>query len=372
MTPKEIDVLSEFFQQALLRWFKNNRRDLPWRRKYEPYHVWLSEIMLQQTQMERGVKYFLRWLKRFPDIAAVASADEQEIMKYWEGLGYYARARNLHKAAKVMMSEFDGEVPGEYDSLLRLPGVGPYTASAISSIAFNSDIPVVDANVERVFSRLFDIDEPIKGRGVHKKICNIAEKLLPKGVARQFNQALMDLGGLICKPKKPDCGLCPISRKCLAYCGNFVEDRPVKGLPQQTILIEMSTGILVRDRYIFIQQRKADDIWGGLWEFPGGRLKENESPETAVVREFEEETGFSVGICSKITTVTHFFTKYKVVLHCYRCRLDQDSILPELTAAQKFHWIQEAQLDSYGFPAGHRKFIEYMREKCPEILIKDC
>lgn len=367
-----MDNKFNFFRNALLRWFSSNNRELPWRLNYDPYHVWLSEIMLQQTQMERGVAYFQRWLQRFPDIDSIATADPQEILKYWEGLGYYARARNLYKAAKTIVDEFDGEIPSNYDDLLRLPGVGPYTASAILSIAFNYNIPVVDANVERVFSRIFDIDEPLKERGVHEKIKRMAEKLLPEGKARQFNQALMDLGGLICTPRKPQCGLCPISKECLAYLGNFVIDRPVKVAKQQTITIEMATGLILKNGYVFIQQRRDDDIWGGLWEFPGGRLKEGESPSDAVVREYKEETGFKVKVRRKITTVIHFFTKYKVILHCYQCLLDQDSILPDLNAAQKFHWIKEAQLDSYGFPAGHRKYIGYIRQHCPEILFRDC
>ncbi len=362
----------KFFHNALLRWFRSKGRELPWRQFYKPYHVWLSEIMLQQTQMDRGVVYFERWIKRFPDIQAIASADSKDIMKYWEGLGYYTRARNLRKAAKMMVAEFGGELPESYGDLLSLPGVGPYTASAISSIAFNRDIAVVDANVKRVFARIFDIDKPLKDKGIHDKVNSIAEKLLPKGLSREFNQALMDLGGLICTPTNPDCGLCPVSKQCLAYLGNFIEDRPVKGLPQQIIPIEMSTGLLVKDGYIFIQQRLDDDIWGGLWEFPGGRLKKGETPEVAVIREFKEETGFRVGVCQKITTVIHFYTKYKVILHCYQCYLEQESILPELNAAQKFHWVKEEQIDAYGFPAGHRKYIEYIRENCPEVLYRDC
>ncbi len=360
------------FRNALLRWFANHGRDLPWRKDYEPYQVWLSEIMLQQTQMERGVAYFQRWLYRFPSIQSVADGELDEILKYWEGLGYYARARNLHKAAQHMVASNGGEVPGSYAELLDLPGVGPYTASAIASIAYNHDIAVVDANVERVFSRIFDIDKPLKSNGVQARIVSIANELLPNGKARQFNQALMDLGGQICTPKNPQCGICPVEKMCKAYQGNFVSDRPIKGKSQPLIHIEMATAILVVAENIFIQQRFDNDIWGGLWEFPGGRLKERETPETAVVREYAEETGFQIEICEKVTTVIHYHTKYKVTLHCYRARLKQTSTLPVLQAAQKYHWVGEEQLDGYGFPAGHRKFLDFIRDSRPDIFLKSC
>lgn len=365
-----IDILS--FRSSLLRWFRRNGRPLPWRSTYHPYHVWLSEVMLQQTQMDRGVAYFNRWLLRFPDVQSVAEATSSEVLKIWEGLGYYARGRNLHKAARLLVTQHNGELPETYEELLQLPGIGPYTAAAIASIAFNQDIPVVDANVERVFARLFDIEKPLKSKGVHGEIVDLAEKLLPKGEAREFNQALMDLGGLICTPKNPDCAICPVASHCKAYLGNFVEDRPIKKAKQPLVEIEMSTGLLLHEGHIFIQQRLDNDIWGGLWEFPGGRLKEEESPEEAVVREYREETGFTVEVCSKVTTVIHFYTQYRVILHCFRCRLKQESKLPDLQAAQAYHWVADDQLDNYGFPAGHRKFIEYMKHTCPHILLREC
>jgi A/G-specific adenine glycosylase len=328
--------------------------------------------MLQQTQMERGVVYFERWLKRFPDVTAVAKASSYEIIKYWEGLGYYARARNLHKAARLMELHHDGGVPRDYKELLKLPGIGPYTASAIASIAFNADLPVVDANVERVFARIFDIEKPLKSKDVHRQIQGLARTLLPPGEARDFNQALMDLGGMVCTPRNPDCGNCPVAGQCSAHRGDFVEDRPVKKQSGQRIHIEMATGLLVKRGHIFIQQRHNDDIWGGLWEFPGGRVEDGESPEEALIREYREETSFRVEICRKVTTVIHFYTQYKVTLHCYLCRLPGESLLPDLRAAQKYHWVDREQLENYGFPAGHRKFIEYMRSTCPEMLMVEC
>jgi A/G-specific adenine glycosylase len=192
----------EHIERRLLAWFRQTKRDLPWRRTYDPYHVWISEIMLQQTQMDRGVDYFRRWVARFPDVTAVAAAGEQEILKYWEGLGYYARARNLHRAARVMVEEHGGMIPCEYDDLLSLPGIGPYTAAAIASIACDQDMPAIDANVMRIFARLFDIDEPVKDLGCRQHIEQLAWELLPAGKARAFNQALMDLGRPGLHPEK--------------------------------------------------------------------------------------------------------------------------------------------------------------------------
>ena len=229
--------------QPLLQWFRKTNRDLPWRRTYNPYHVWISEIMLQQTQMDRGVTYFLRWINRFPDIQAVAAAEEQEILKYWEGLGYYARARNLHKAAKIIALDFGGEVPCEYQQLLRLPGVGPYTAAAIASVAGNYDIPVIDANVIRVYARIFNIGEPVKHRQVKVRLAQIAESLLPKGQSRAYNQALMDLGGLVCTPKNPKCSDCPVAAACMALLKGTVQERPVVGPSKKIITVHKVAGL---------------------------------------------------------------------------------------------------------------------------------
>lgn len=361
-------------QKALLEWFRGSNRQLPWRKTYDPYHVWISEIMLQQTQMERGVQYFTRWLERFPDITAVAEAEEHEILKHWEGLGYYARARNLHAAAKILSEQYGGIIPCDPDELRSLPGIGPYTAAAVSSIACNTDIPVVDANVLRVYARLFDIDGSVKAGPSRRKIEKLAWRMLPTGQARIFNQALMDFGGLVCLPRVPDCRRCPLRSHCLALQRGTVQDRPVTGNGKKTILIEMATGVLEREGKLFIQQRNSDDIWGGLWEFPGGQLEQGEAPAEAVVREYLEETGFRVAVCREITSVTHFYTRYKVVLHCFACRLieNRSQYEPRLTAAQDYRWVLPEDISRYGFPAGHRKMLEYIASACPELLADPC
>ncbi len=369
---KYMQETREQLQQKLIYWFRRTARPLPWRQTYNPYHVWISEVMLQQTQMERGVDYFNRWVERLPDVASVAAAEEQEILKLWEGLGYYARARNLHAAAKMLMERFDGIIPCDPLELQSLPGIGPYTSAAISSIACNTDIPVVDANVLRVYARLFDIDGPVKTGVARSQIERIASEMLPAGQARVFNQALMDFGGMICLPRNPKCSSCPLKDYCLSLLRRTVAERPFVESAKKTTLIEMATGILEVNGRIFIQQRQVDDIWGGLWEFPGGRIEPGESPDSAVIREYFEETGYSVEICQKIITVTHFYTRYKVVLHCFSCRLNGEPNDPLLTAAQAFKWVLPRDINHFGFPAGHRKILEHIASHCPELLSDPC
>ncbi len=366
---KQSGCSAEFLQERLIRWFKLYRRDLPWRRTYNPYHVWISEIMLQQTQMERGVAYFTRWIDRFPDAAAVAAADQQEILKYWEGLGYYSRARNLHKAAKVIVDDFGGEVVCDYDILLKLPGIGPYTAAAIASIAGNRDIAVIDANVIRVYARLFDIGSPVKEKTAKDRIASIARELLPAGKARLFNQAVMELGGLLCTPKLPECSLCPLSDCCLALARGTVGERPVTGKSKKIITVQRVAGIIFHKGSIFLMQRGENDVWGGLWDFPGGELELGEGePEELVADRIFESSRLLVDVVEPITTVVHHYTRYKIILHCFLCLLKGDNRAPVFKSADDYRWVAPYELDSFGFPAGARKVLEYIIQERPELL----
>jgi A/G-specific adenine glycosylase len=354
--------IQPILQKALLDWFKKNQRDLPWRHTYEPYQIWISEIMLQQTQMDRVTVFFTRWMDAFPDITTLAASSEDQVLKLWEGLGYYSRARNILKTAQLLIKNHQGKVPDSRKQLLALPGIGPYTAGAIASISFNRDVPVVDANIERLFSRLFNIDL-IPGSPEAKRLnWQKAEELLPTGHARDFNQALMELGALICRPGNPDCGACPAASHCLALKYDLIPERPVPKKSKKIIPIEMATGILIHNGMVFIQQRLADDVWGALWEFPGGRIELTEKPEQTVVREFREETEFEVEVESKIINTVHHYTRYKVTLHCFFLRLVGSDTDPVLHAAQDFKWVFFKALQEYGFPAGHRKLITYLEE----------
>jgi len=351
------------FRTALLDWFAAEKRDLPWRRDYAPYAVWISEIMAQQTQMDRVVPYFNRFLAQFPDVAALAAADEDAVLVAWEGLGYYSRARHLHAAAKKIMADFGGRLPDRPEDIRELPGIGDYTAAAIASIAFGADVPVVDANVLRILARMDDIDTPIREPAGRAKAQALAERLLPGGRARQWNQALMELGGLVCRPKKPRCAACPVRELCQARHLGIVSDRPVLSKTKDIVPLNVATGVLVQAGRVFIQKRLPKGAWGNLWEFPGGRIEPGETPEAAAVRELREETGFETDVAGKLAVIRHGYTTFRVTLHCFLLHLTgrpREACPPEpvLTAAQQSLWVAPAELTRFAFPAGHRKLID--------------
>jgi A/G-specific adenine glycosylase len=351
------------FTSALLDWFAANRRDLPWRRDPAPYGVWISEIMAQQTQMDRVVPYFLRFLDRFPDLAALAGAGEDAVLKAWEGLGYYARARNLLAAARRMAAEHQGRFPDTVPAIRVLPGIGDYTAAAIASIAFGVDVAAVDANVMRVLARVADIDSPIRETAAKARVRELADRLLPRGRAGEFNQAMMELGALVCRPRTPDCAACPVAGLCQARHLGIVPDRPVLSATRDIVPLSVATGVLVQAGRIFIQKRLPQGAWGNLWEFPGGRIEPGETPDAAVTREFREETGFATAVADKLSVIRHGYTTYRVTLHCFLLSLpglDRNAAPPEpvLTAAQQSLWVPREDLSRFAFPAGHRKLID--------------
>ncbi len=322
-------------QQALLAWFDANARPLPWRRHYTPYEVWISEIMLQQTQMERGVSYFLRWMERFPDLPALAAAFEEDVLHAWEGLGYYSRARNLLAAARLVMQEHGGVFPSDPEAIRALPGIGPYTTAAIASIAFNLPVACIDANVERVIARVFDVDSPVKSGPAAARIAELARRILPEGEARRHNQARMELGALVCG-KKPRCGQCPLARFCTALHLGIVHERPVPGKKAEITPIEVVTGVLSSHDRVFVQKRLPQGAWGGLWEFPGGRVE---------------------GI------IRHGYTPYPVRVPCFAQALVTDDTPrppepPVLTAATACRWLERGELESLAMPAAHRKLAD--------------
>ncbi len=343
----------------LLKWFALYQRPLPWRQDYHPYQVWIAEIMGQQTQMERVVQYFTRWMELFPDVASLARAPEQTVLKAWEGLGYYSRAHNIRRTAKILLAEHAGQIPADRHSLLALPGIGPYTAAAILSIGFNQPYPLVDANVERVFARLHDLEKPVKAAAGKKAVQKLATLYLDQESPRAFNQALMELGALVCTPKKPLCQVCPLQGQCLAYCRDTVALRPVLTKRPERIDIVMACGIIENNGLVYIQQRLPNDIWGGLWEFPGGRLEADETPAQGALREILEETGWQARLEKPYQTVTHYYTRYRVTLHSFLCSMVEagQAQEPRLTAATRFAWVNRQELQRYPFPAGHRQLV---------------
>ena len=345
----------------LLGWFARNKRPLPWRIDCSPYEIWISEVMLQQTQVETVIPYYLRWLKRFPNVEAIAEAPEDEILKHWEGMGYYARAQNIQKTARILVSECAGEFPVDHQAILRLPGIGPYTAGAIMSLAFNQDVPAVDGNVERVLARLFDIKTPVKERETRALIWTLAQGLIPKGEARNFNQALMELGAVVCTPKTPSCSACPIDRYCASLRLGIVQDRPVPAMKKRTVAVEAALGILVRRGRIFIQKRGGSGLMPGLWEFPGGKIRAGESPEQALVREFSEELGIKIRPLRKIAVIKHQYTSFRVTLHCFFCRASDEHQEPVLRAAVASRWVTTEEIAQFAFPAANGKLLKRLQ-----------
>lgn len=358
-------------QQSLLHWFATRQRPLPWRKNYRPYEVWISEIMLQQTQMERGVSYFKRWMRRFPDVGSLARADEEEVLRLWEGLGYYARARNALAAARQIMERHGGVFPSEVDTLLTLPGIGPYTARAIASIAFGTMVACVDANVERVLARIFNIDSPVGQEPAKSLILDWAARLLPAGHAREHNQAVMELGALICG-KKPLCPECPLQNYCTSYHLGLEKERPVRKKAAKIQSIHSVAGVLRHGQKVFVQKRPPTGIWSSLWEFPGGHIKAGEDARAAIVHSLRLQTGFSVCIAEEYGHIRHNYTTYRITQHCFGLELaslpsGNSPPLPALQQATDFLWVSPEQLHALAMPTAHRKLANRI---CRQAAIK--
>ncbi len=254
--------------ENLLEWYNVSQRDLPWRNVNDPYKIWLSEVILQQTRVDQGMQYYLSFIEKYPSVQHLANAPEEEVLKLWQGLGYYSRARNLHKAAQEVCRAFNGSFPRSANELLKLRGIGPYTAAAVASIAFNDPVPVVDGNVNRVIARLFNIHAPVDKADGKEQVLQAMHALLPPARPGEFNQAVMELGALICAPKNPQCDICPIQVNCLAFEANTVTELPQKALKtkvtdQYIHYIVIQTG----DEY-FVRQRTEAGIWHNLYDFP--------------------------------------------------------------------------------------------------------
>ena len=336
------------FTEKLLDWYRDNARELPWRDHPDPYIVWISEVMLQQTRIETVIPYFHRWINELPSISSLASATQQTVLNLWEGLGYYSRARNLHQAAQVIVEKFDGQLPGDVKSLMKLPGIGRYTAAAITSIAFGKNEAALDGNIRRVLSRVFNVKEPIRSSQSEKILWDIAEQNLPKGKAGDYNQALMDLGATICTPKTPACKKCPVSSECLAYRFNIQEERPVRNPSKKTPHHIVTAAVILKKRKILIAQRPQKGLLGGLWEFPGGKQKPNEDLISCLQREISEELGVSVQVGKTLGIYNHAYTHFRVTLHAFLCALNGGK--PELKEHDSLYWARVEELD--GFPMG--------------------
>jgi A/G-specific adenine glycosylase len=332
----------------LLQWYRANARDLPWRNTKDPYAIWVSEIMLQQTRVETVIPYYEKWLNELPELADLANADEDRVLSLWEGLGYYSRARNLHKAARQVRDQYNGEIPAETGELQKLPGIGRYTAAALSSIAFQKDAAALDGNIRRVLSRFFNITDPIRSNTADTKLWDLVEKNLPSGQAGDYNQALMELGARICTPANPDCDQCPLMENCLAFELGLQESRPVKSGKSEIPEITVTAGVIHQTGMYLIAKRPPDGLLGGMWEFPGGKQKPGETLHQTLIRELNEELNARVKVGEAIGTFQHSYTHKRVQLHAYYCELLDQGIQPLFHTDLK--WVSPENLDQ--FPMG--------------------
>jgi A/G-specific adenine glycosylase len=334
---------------AILDWYAQNARSLPWRGRSSPYAVWVSEIMLQQTRVETVIPYYLRWMERFPDISSLAQATEEEVLRYWEGLGYYARARNLWRAAQVLQKQSEGALPKDVRSLRKLPGIGEYTAAAIASIAFGQDEPTLDGNIRRVLARLTANRTPLRTPQSDRELLRFAQEHLPSGKAGLYNQALMDLGAMICTPRQPRCELCPLSRHCQTFQLGIQSEIPITK-PKNTLPHYVVTAAVInRNNRYLITQRPPQGLLGGMWEFPGGKCHEGESLEACLIREIQEELNLEITVGECLGVYRHAYTHYRVTLHAFHCTISNGS-QPTPMQGQAFQWVGRQDLPH--FPMG--------------------
>ncbi len=336
------------FSRKLLDWYSAHARELPWRTHPDPYAVWISEIMLQQTRVEMVIPYFQRWMEHFPSVFELAAAPRQDVLNLWEGLGYYARARNLHRAARVIIADHAGELPREAQALQTLPGIGRYTAAAIASIASGQDEAALDGNIRRVLSRVFNVVEPARSTAGERLLWQLAEDNLPSGFAGEYNQAIMDLGAAICTPASPDCANCPVVDLCLARELSIEEQRPVKTpktpIPHHTV----AAAVIRRNGQVFIAQRPDDGLLGGMWEFPGGKTEPGENLDACLKREICEELGVDIEVGDPFGVYEQAYTHFKITLHAFECLLNSGT--PVAHEHTEIRWIKPAEL--VAFPMG--------------------
>ncbi|MFZ6026269.1 MAG: A/G-specific adenine glycosylase [Chloroflexota bacterium] len=349
----------------LLNWYRDHARALPWRGQVDSYAVWVSEIMLQQTRVETVIPYFARWMERFPSVHALAEAPLQDVLALWEGLGYYSRARNLYRAAQIVVAEHSGQLPRSLAALRRLPGIGRYTAGAIASIAFGLDEPALDANIRRVYARVFDMAEPARSPAGERRLWALTAEHLPPGQAGAYNQALMDLGAMVCTPRNPDCVHCPLADRCLAYARGVQAQRPVD-LPKPVVPhITVTAAVIRRSGRILLAQRPLEGLLGGLWEFPGGKLQDGEDLPTCLAREICEELGASIEVGEPLGVYRHAYTHFRVTLHAFDCRLLDGE--PQPIQAADIRWITPEELANY--PMGK---IDRQISKRLSAILKIC
>lgn len=357
------------FRTDLLDWYQEHKRPMPWRKTSDPYRIWVAEIMLQQTRVDTVRDYYKPFLEAFPTVEALAAADRDDVLKYWEGLGFYARARHLHDAARFVVDEHDGAVPDTMDAIRELKGVGPYTAAAVLSIAFEKPHAVLDGNVTRVLTRVFAVDEDATTSPAQRALRELANDLLPEERPGDFNQALMELGALVCTPRTPLCDRCPLQAVCQAHEEDTQEQYPVTPESEPVPHHDIAVGLVFEDDRLLIQRRPDDGLLGGLWEFPGGKHEDGESLEQTCRRELREELGIDVEVEEPFYTLSHAYSHFKITLHAFRCRIRDGR--PHGQEGQPVRWVDHEELEDYAFPRANRRLIEELERRQTEPSLFD-
>ena len=348
-----INTNKKFGDQVVL-WYNINKRLLPFRNTKDPYKIWLSEIMLQQTRVSTVLPYYEKWINKFPTVKSLSHSNLDTLLKLWEGLGYYRRCNNFYKSIKIICDHHNGEIPSDKKTFLSLPGVGDYTASAVLSIAFNKPYPVIDGNVKRVLSRILGI----KRITIYNKnrMINFLESTIHNKSPGDFNQGMMEIGSLICKPLNPLCYKCPLKGYCYSFKKGVPENYPLKAIPKSKPHYKVVVAIIWKNKKFYIQKRNLNKMLGGLWEFPGGKIDHGENAESGLIRKTYEECGASVIILKKVGSIKHAYSHYRMTLHCYFCK-QKNHILKENF---KGKWISKKDIKDYSFPKANHKLFQHL------------
>lgn len=347
----------QFFSQQLLEWYQQNKRDLPWRRNKDPYRIWVSEVMLQQTRVDTVIPYWHRFLDKFPTVQALAQAPEEDVLKAWEGLGYYSRARNLQSAVREVHERYDGIVPDNKEDISSLKGVGPYTAGAVLSIAYNKPEPAVDGNVMRVLSRYFGIEDDIAKQGTRVKMEKLAQDLIPEGTAGDFNQALMELGAIVCMPRSPQCLTCPVMEHCTARIDGKELELPIKSKAKpprpERRLVALVEGSGEHAGKVLIRQRPQEGLLARMWELPHVLVPEKQTGDPAMLgRGLADEDELHIEPFERLMDADHIFSHIHWQLKVYRCRMAAEGEAAALPELLPFHyrWLAAEEMEQYAFP----------------------
>ena len=347
------ELTNSEFTQNLLAWYKEHKREMPWRSEKDPYKIWVSEIMLQQTRVDQAWPYFENFIKAFPTVFDLAKADQQQVLKAWEGLGYYSRARNLHASSKMIVEDYNGKLPETYDEIIKLKGIGPYTAAAITSIAFGLPNAVVDGNVIRVITRYFGIQDDVRKSGTVKEVQSLVNQLISHEKPAEFNQGMMELGATVCSPYNPNCLNCPVQAGCIATKIAKTDSIPYKSKAKKKPHKVIAVGIIEReDGKLLIALRPEYAMLGGLWEFPGGKQEKGETIQQTVERELHEELGVKVHAYKELMTLKHTYSHFSITMHAWFCKLVEGD--PKPKSSQEIRWVKRSELEEYPFPKANK------------------